>query len=174
MPPRHGPDAAVEPGRLRRPSEAVRRLPPARRGAEPARRAARPVSGPAAGGLWTTAADLAALAAELRRCYLGRERGLVATELVREMLTPQSARAYGWSTILDTTGGDLEFGHGGQAMTWMRVHSGRGLVMLSNAVTGRELIRHLIATELSGRTRLTGEWQRVIEEAVGRERGGTA
>ncbi|MGW3045817.1 hypothetical protein ACWC9T_38735 [Kitasatospora sp. NPDC001159] len=59
-------------------------------------------------------------------------------------------------------------------MTWMRVHSGRGLVMLSNAVTGRELIRHLIATELSGRTRLTGEWQRAIEEAVGRERGGTA
>ncbi|MDH6708280.1 CubicO group peptidase (beta-lactamase class C family) [Kitasatospora sp. MAA19] len=134
---------------------------------------------PAAGGLWTTAADLAALAAELRRCYLGRERGLVATELVREMLTPQSGRAYGWSTILDTTGGDLEFGHGGQAygyqaMTWMRVHSGRGLVMLSNAVTGRELIRHLIATELSGRIRLTGEWQRAIEEAVGRERGGTA
>jgi len=41
-------------------------------------------------------------------------------------------------------------------------------------VTGRELIRHLIATELSGRTRLTGEWQRAIEEAVGRERGGTA
>ncbi|MFF2143553.1 hypothetical protein [Kitasatospora sp. NPDC058190] len=39
---------------------------------------------------------------------------------------------------------------------------------------GRELIRHLIATELSGRTRLTGEWQRAIEEAVGRERGGTA
>jgi len=44
----------------------------------------------------------------------------------------------------------------------------------TNAVTGRELIRHLIATELSGRTRLTGEWQRAIEEAVGRERGGTA
>ncbi|MEV7022277.1 amino acid adenylation domain-containing protein, partial [Kitasatospora sp. NPDC093558] len=134
---------------------------------------------PAAGGLWTTAADLAALATELRRCYLGRRRGLVATELVREMLTPQSGRAYGWSTILDTTGGDVEFGHGGQAhgyqaMTWMRVHSGRGLVMLSNAAAGRELIRHLIATELSGRTKLAADWQRAIEEAVGRERGGAA
>ncbi|MFJ9153149.1 hypothetical protein ACIRP7_34985 [Streptomyces sp. NPDC102270] len=41
-------------------------------------------------------------------------------------------------------------------------------------MTGRELIRHLIATELSERTRLTGEWQRATEEAVGRERGGTA
>ncbi|MGW3045818.1 hypothetical protein ACWC9T_38740 [Kitasatospora sp. NPDC001159] len=91
--------AAVR-ARPRRRGAAVRARPRRRRSAGLGRL-------PAAGGLWTTAADLADLAAELRRCYLGRERGLVATELVREMLTPQSGRAYGWSTILDTTGGDL-------------------------------------------------------------------
>ncbi|MFF2045926.1 serine hydrolase, partial [Kitasatospora sp. NPDC058170] len=129
----------------------------------------------AAGGLWTTAADLASLAAEVRRCYLGAEGALVDRALVQEMLRPQSDRAYGWSTILDTTGEDLEFGHGGQAagyqaMTWMRVHSGLGLVMLSNAVTGRELVRHLISAVLSGRTRMAGVWQQAIDDAVQRER----
>ncbi|MEU1657925.1 serine hydrolase domain-containing protein [Streptomyces griseofuscus] len=129
---------------------------------------------PAAGGLWTTAVDLAALAASCGGAtWAGGDRAGAGDA------HPQSYRAYGWSTILHTTCGDREFGHGGQAydyraMAWMRVHSGCGPVMLSNAVTDRELIRHLTATELSGRIRLTGEWQRAIEAAVGRERGGTA
>ncbi|WP_343069732.1 amino acid adenylation domain-containing protein [Streptomyces olivoverticillatus] len=133
----------------------------------------------AAGGLWTTAADLANLSAAVRRCYLGSEDGLVDPGLVRQMLTPQSDRAYGWSTIIDTTSGEVEFGHGGQAagyqaMTWMRAHSGLGLVMLSNSVSGRELVKHLIATVLSGRTRMAGVWQRAIDEAVQREQGNAA
>ncbi|MEV0187424.1 amino acid adenylation domain-containing protein [Kitasatospora purpeofusca] len=131
---------------------------------------------PAAGGLWTTAADLARLAAEIRRCYLGRPGGLVGQELVHRMLTPLGGRNYGWSTILDGTGtgADLEFGHGGQAlgyqaMTGLRVRSGTGAVLLSNGAGGRELVRHLLATVWSGQRTLGRLWQQAIDEATARE-----
>ncbi|MFD3471847.1 serine hydrolase, partial [Streptomyces sp. NPDC058682] len=128
----------------------------------------------AAGGLWSTAADLAALAVQVRRSYLGLAGALVDQELVRQMLTPQSGRSYGWSTIVDDFGGDLEFGHGGQAygyqaMTGLRVHSGVGAVLLTNAVTGRELVQHVIAATWSGRARAARQWQQAIDEAVQRE-----
>uniref|UniRef100_UPI0004BE4696 serine hydrolase domain-containing protein n=1 Tax=Streptomyces sp. NRRL B-3229 TaxID=1463836 RepID=UPI0004BE4696 len=129
----------------------------------------------AAGGLWTTAGDLARLAVQIRRCYLGRPGALVDTELVRLMLTPQAGRNYGWSTILDDTGGDLEFGHGGQAtgyqaMTGLRVQSGTGAVLLSNSAAGRELVRHLLATVWSGQQHLAHLWREAIDEATDRER----
>ncbi|MFC5665020.1 serine hydrolase, partial [Kitasatospora misakiensis] len=129
----------------------------------------------AAGGLWTTAGDLARLAAEVRRCFLGLPGGLVDQELVRRMLTPLGGRNYGWSTILDGTGGaDLEFGHGGQAlgyqaMTGLRARSGTGAVLLSNAAGGRELVRHLLATVWSGQRNLGRLWQQAIDEATARE-----
>ncbi|MGN9759246.1 amino acid adenylation domain-containing protein, partial [Streptomyces sp. SD31] len=131
----------------------------------------------AAGGLWSTAADLAALAVQVRRCRLGLAGSLVDQDLVREMLTPRSGRMYGWSTIVDDSSGDLEFGHGGQAygyqaMTGLRLHSGVGAVLLTNAVAGRELVRHVIATTWAERTRTAGLWQRAIDEAVRREHGG--
>ncbi|MFD9397056.1 serine hydrolase, partial [Streptomyces sp. NPDC060000] len=131
----------------------------------------------AAGGLWTTAGDLARLGLEIRRCHLGRPGGLVDAGLVRRMLTPQAGRNYGWSTILDDTGGDLEFGHGGQAtgyqaMTGLRAQSGTGAVLLSNAAGGRELVRHLLATVWSGQHHLAHLWQRAIDEATARERDG--
>ncbi|WP_327073988.1 amino acid adenylation domain-containing protein [Kitasatospora purpeofusca] len=130
----------------------------------------------AAGGLWTTAADLARLAAEIRRCYLGRPGGLVGQELVRRMLTPLGGRNYGWSTILDGTGADLEFGHGGQAlgyqaMTGLRTRSGTGAVLLSNGAGGRELVRYLLATVWSGQRALGRLWQQAIDEATAREQG---
>ncbi|MEU7729781.1 serine hydrolase, partial [Streptomyces sp. NPDC040724] len=129
----------------------------------------------AAGGLWTTARDLAALAVEIRRGYLGRPGALVASPLVREMLTAQAGRNYGWSTILDDTGADLEFGHGGQAigyqaMTGMRAQSGSGAVLLSNAVAGRELVNHLLTGVWAGQERLAHLWRRAIAEATERER----
>ncbi|MDY0816159.1 serine hydrolase domain-containing protein, partial [Kitasatospora purpeofusca] len=130
----------------------------------------------AAGGLWTTAGDLARLAAEIRRCYLGRPGGLVGQELVHRMLTPLGGRNYGWSTILDGTGADLEFGHGGQAlgyqaMTGLRARSGTGAVLLSNGAGGRELVRYLLATVWSGQRTLGRLWQQAIDEATAREQG---
>ncbi|MFD4542926.1 serine hydrolase, partial [Streptomyces bauhiniae] len=129
----------------------------------------------AAGGLWTTAGDLARLAVQIRRCYLGRPGALVDAELVRLMLTPQAGRNYGWSTILDDTGGELEFGHGGQAtgyqaMTGLRAQSGTGAVLLSNSAAGRELVRHLLATVWSGQQHLAHLWRQAIDEATDRER----
>ncbi|MGW6916281.1 amino acid adenylation domain-containing protein [Kitasatospora sp. NPDC054939] len=128
----------------------------------------------AAGGLWSTAGDLARLAAEVRAGYLGTPGALVPRDLARQMLTPQSDRPYGWSTVIDNTGADLEFGHGGQAfgyqaMSGLRVHSGDGAVVLTNAATGRELVKHLIATVWSNQDRLAALWQRAIDEAVARE-----
>ncbi|MEU6895245.1 serine hydrolase, partial [Streptomyces sp. NPDC046557] len=128
----------------------------------------------AAGGLWSTAGDLGKLAVQLRHCYLGHSDALVSEPLARQMLTPQSGRPYGWSTVIDNTGADLEFGHGGQAfgyqaMSGLRIHSGDGAVVLTNATTGRELVKHLIATVWSNQARLATLWQRAIDEAVARE-----
>ncbi|MFF2548114.1 amino acid adenylation domain-containing protein [Kitasatospora sp. NPDC058063] len=134
---------------------------------------------PAAAGMWSTAEDLARFAVEIRRGYLGYSDGLVDQQLVRQMLSPQSDRNYGWSTIVDTTSGDVEFGHGGQAygyqaMTGLRVHSGVGSVLLTNAVSGRELVKHMIVATWSARTRVAGLWQKAIDEAVQQERARAA
>ncbi|MFE2105378.1 serine hydrolase, partial [Kitasatospora sp. NPDC059463] len=127
----------------------------------------------AAAGLWTTATDLARLAVEVRRGYLGLPGALLPRPLVQEMLTPRSGRPYGWSTIVDDSGADLEFGHGGQAigyqaMSGLRVHSGLGGVLLTNATAGRELVKRVIAEVWPSQQRLTGLWQRGLDDAAAR------
>ncbi|MER5467618.1 amino acid adenylation domain-containing protein [Streptomyces sp. NPDC002685] len=125
----------------------------------------------AARGLWTTAGDLARLVLGVRDSRLGRPGALVPQEAVREMLTPQSDRPYGWGTIVDHSGVDLEFGHGGQAagyqaMFGMRAHAGSGAVVLTNAASGRELVTHLMSTGWSDKGRLTGFWQSAAAETA--------
>ncbi|WP_331741237.1 amino acid adenylation domain-containing protein (plasmid) [Streptomyces sp. NBC_00963] len=129
----------------------------------------------AARGLWVTAGDLAKLVIAVRDSAIGRENGLVPQELVREMLTPHSDRPYGWGTIIDNTGIDLEFGHGGQAagyqaMFGIRANSGDGTVILTNSVHGRALVTHLMANGWTDSGQLAGFWQRAMGEAAARER----
>ncbi|MER6722457.1 amino acid adenylation domain-containing protein, partial [Streptomyces halstedii] len=129
----------------------------------------------AARGLWTTAGDLAKLVIAVRDSALGYEGALVSRELARQMLKPHSDRPYGWGTIIDDTGVDLEFGHGGQAagyqaMFGMRANAGDGTVALTNSVHGRALVTYLMAGGGTGSGRLAGFWQRAMGEAEARER----
>ncbi|WP_441245336.1 amino acid adenylation domain-containing protein [Kitasatospora sp. McL0602] len=99
-----------------------------------------------AAGLWSTAADLAKLEMEIRRCYLGRPLGLITRELAEQMLTPHSTSFFGLGTIVDNSGLDVEFGHGGspggyQAVSMFKVHQGSGLVVLTNGESSAQIVK---------------------------------
>ncbi|MCO8273920.1 amino acid adenylation domain-containing protein [Actinoplanes sp. TRM 88003] len=100
----------------------------------------------AAAGLWSTAADLATLALEIRRSALGRPRAQLSDKAAAEMLRPDPDSAYGLGTVVDGAGDSLEFGHAGspigyQAVSLCRVGPGRGLVVLTNGAAGKQVAR---------------------------------
>ncbi|GJF28376.1 hypothetical protein KNE206_10760 [Kitasatospora sp. NE20-6] len=91
----------------------------------------------AAAGLWSTAADLATVALEVRRSALGRPRALLGEESARRLLAPHPASFYGLGTVVDATGDGPWFGHGGEldghrALTLCRLDRGTGFVVLAN------------------------------------------
>jgi CubicO group peptidase (beta-lactamase class C family) len=117
----------------------------------------------AAGGLWSTAEDLAKAQLEIRRAYLGQS-ALISQSLAKQMLTPTPGTLYGLSTVVDHSQSDLDFGSVGEfsgyfAVAMCRVHRGDGFVMLSNADGGRE-----IARIMAGPADESGQFGR-IEEA---------
>ncbi|MBT2491922.1 amino acid adenylation domain-containing protein [Streptomyces sp. ISL-96] len=99
----------------------------------------------AAGGLWASAEDLAKVALEIRRAYLGEPGTLLSRPLAQQMLTIwHPGSFYGLGTVVDTTGGDLEYGHGGRTVgyrvgTFTRVDSGEGLIVLTNSENGKQV-----------------------------------
>ncbi|NUP47371.1 MAG: amino acid adenylation domain-containing protein, partial [Catenulispora sp.] len=101
----------------------------------------------AAAGLWTTAADLAAVAGAIRRSHLGRPRSLLTRQSAEAMLAEAAPGSFfGLGTVVDTVGGRHWFGHGGEltghrAMTMCEAHSGDGYVVLTNGAGGDQLIR---------------------------------
>ncbi|WP_280719713.1 non-ribosomal peptide synthetase, partial [Kitasatospora sp. MAP5-34] len=128
----------------------------------------------AAGALWSTAGDIARLNVAVRHSYLGRTDAFLPQPLVQQMLTPQVDRPYGWSTIIDNTGADLEIGHGGQAtgfqaMFGLRLNAGLGAVLLTNATTGRELVTRILAGLWPTQTRFSTLWRQATDAAQDRE-----
>lgn len=99
----------------------------------------------AAGGLWASADDLAKVALEIRRAYLGEPGTLLSRPLAQQMLTIwHPGSFYGLGTVVDITGGDLEYGHGGRTVgyrvgTFTRVDSGEGLIVLTNSENGKQV-----------------------------------
>ncbi|GAB7045391.1 hypothetical protein JCM9534A_05170 [Catenuloplanes indicus JCM 9534] len=122
----------------------------------------------AAAGLWSTATDLARLAPQVRRAYLGRPSLLLTPELAAQQLTPHPGAFYGLGAIVDDTGADVEFGHGGEPvgywnMAISRVRAGSGFVALTNGESGKEVVRLLAAAvgradEDFGRGELAADW----------------
>ncbi|GAA3132297.1 hypothetical protein GCM10020001_063230 [Nonomuraea salmonea] len=113
----------------------------------------------AAGGLWTTAADLARVQLEIRRAYLG-EPALITRELAGQMLTATPGSLYGLSMVVDRSEKELDFGAVGEftgywAMTMCRVTGGDGFVLLANGDGGRGVAAFI--TELSGTQRFGAE-----------------
>ncbi|MFE0516221.1 serine hydrolase, partial [Streptomyces sp. NPDC058964] len=105
----------------------------------------------AAAGLWATAADLAKVALEVRRSYLGRPMTLLTRQSAQRMLTAHEGSFYGLGTVVDATGPDLQFGHGGepvgyQALTMTRLRRGSGVVVLANSSGAKDLVKAVADT----------------------------
>ncbi|MFD9359437.1 amino acid adenylation domain-containing protein [Streptomyces sp. NPDC060031] len=106
----------------------------------------------AAAGLWTTAADLARVLLEIRRAHRGEHSEVLDPALADRMLTVvEPGRFYGTGSIVDTTGGDLEYGHTGRtsgfhALALSRLGSGTGVVVLTNADSGRAVLKQVLAS----------------------------
>jgi len=106
----------------------------------------------AAAGLWITAADLARVTLDIRRAYFGGPAVLLDQDLARQMLTVgYPGSFYGLGSIVDDTNElDTGFGHGGEvagyrAMAISRLHSGFGVVVLTNGEGGKDVIALLAA-----------------------------
>jgi CubicO group peptidase (beta-lactamase class C family) len=107
----------------------------------------------AAAGLWTTAADIARATREIRRSWLGRPSALLSTGTARQMLTPAADSSYGLGTVVDASGSDPRFGHGGSpigyhALATCGLHDGDGWVVLTNCFTGQEVVRTFVAARV--------------------------
>ena len=95
----------------------------------------------AASGLWTTAADLARVAAEVRTAAGGGPSRVLGDVAAREMLAPATPDGrYGLGTIVRTVEGRRWYGHPGdrhsyQCFTAMDLEEGSGLVVMANKGT---------------------------------------
>ncbi|MGX5213662.1 amino acid adenylation domain-containing protein [Streptomyces violaceus] len=122
----------------------------------------------AAAGLWTTAEDIARLARQVRASLLGHEGALLPRAVAQELLATHPGSFYGLGTIVDDTGGDAEFGHGGEPagywnLSLSHLGSGVGLVALTNSDSGKGVVKHLTARlgkheETFGKGELMADW----------------
>lgn len=122
----------------------------------------------AAAGLWTTAEDIAKLARQVRASLLGHDGALLPRAVAQELLATHPGSFYGLGTIVDDTGSDAEFGHGGEPagywnLSLSHLGSGVGLVALTNSDSGKGVVRHLTARlgkaeEVFGRGELMADW----------------
>ncbi len=104
----------------------------------------------AAAGLFSTATDLARVAIEIRRSALDLGPSLLGPELAGQMLRSVPGAFYGLGTLVDDSGGDVEYGHTGEctgfrALVFGRLRSGDAVVILTNGEAGNGVFQHLAA-----------------------------
>ncbi|HEX5115462.1 MAG TPA: amino acid adenylation domain-containing protein [Pseudonocardiaceae bacterium] len=103
----------------------------------------------ATGGLWTTAADLARVAAEIQRAERGGGALVLDKCSAAELLTPLPDAAYGLGTVIRETDGVRWFGHSGETVGY-RSHSatsletGAGVVIMANGDGSHEFVIDLL------------------------------
>ncbi|WP_204298957.1 serine hydrolase domain-containing protein, partial [Actinoplanes campanulatus] len=103
----------------------------------------------AAAGLWSTPADLARVAIELRRSALGRPQALLRRDTAALMLTPYEDSLYGLGTVVDARA-ETEFGHGGtptgyHGLSVIALRSGDGLCVMTNGDAGEQVVKTVAA-----------------------------
>ncbi|GAA2003259.1 amino acid adenylation domain-containing protein [Catenulispora subtropica] len=104
----------------------------------------------ATGGLWTTAADLAKIAAEVQRAQAGAGPVLLDQWAAQTLLSESSAAAYGLGTVVRTAADGVRwFGHTGategyRCYTAVGLEPGAGIVLMSNSDAGSELAIDLL------------------------------
>jgi amino acid adenylation domain-containing protein/non-ribosomal peptide synthase protein (TIGR01720 family) len=103
----------------------------------------------ATGGLWTTACDLARIAAEVQRALAGGG-SVLDRDGAGALLTPTSGASYGLGTVTRLADGVHWFGHTG-ASAGYRCYSGTGIepgvgvVIMTNGDAGSDLTMDLLA-----------------------------
>ncbi|MBB5080137.1 non-ribosomal peptide synthetase [Nonomuraea endophytica] len=102
----------------------------------------------ATGGLWTSAADLARVAAEIQRAHTGTGR-LLDRWAAGQLLTPAAGAAYGLGTVVREVDGIRWFGHTGVAAGYrcysgVGLESGAGVVLMSNGESGTDFAIDLL------------------------------
>ncbi len=100
----------------------------------------------AAGGLWTTAGDLARFLIGIQRSLAGTSNPVISQSMTRQMLTPQKNDS-GLGFFLG--GSPQRFGHNGSnlgfdAVTLAFSESGEGAVILMNANTDIEVLKNIL------------------------------
>lgn len=102
----------------------------------------------AAAGLWTTSPDLARWAIALAHSYRGERGGVLSTATARQMVSkqvvvkpPYGSGYWGLGIAVNGDGDSLQFSHDGRdegfvAQMFMYPNLGRGLVILTNGVSG--------------------------------------
>jgi len=102
----------------------------------------------AAAGIWSTPSDLARLLIEVRQSKAGRSNKVLSTEIVNQMLTPQTG-GWGLGFVVEGQGSNLRFSHGGDTQGFNNVivaysDSGQGAVIMTNSVRGNALLNEIL------------------------------
>ena len=109
----------------------------------------------AAAGLWTTPSDLARFALELQCAREEKPHQLLSTQMVQEMLTPQSQGDdrgdMGLGVFVQGAGSGARFGHpgdnSGYTSAWVSLmQGGRGCILMTNSDNGWSLQKELLHT----------------------------
>ncbi|MGJ5892736.1 amino acid adenylation domain-containing protein [Streptomyces niveiscabiei] len=103
----------------------------------------------AAGGLWSTPADVARVAIEIQRAVTGGPAAFLTADAAAEMLRPVPGAPGGLGTIGKPYGDRRWFGHTGgvpgfRSLTWADPDRGLGLVVTSNSDAGEDFLRELL------------------------------
>lgn len=106
----------------------------------------------AAGGLWTTATDIAKYIIAVQRALKNKQPAILNKEEILTMLTPAiTSSSYALGTSIVTKGDEKYFWHDGESYGYCAVYygsftTGKGIVVLTNAypTNGKPLINEIV------------------------------
>jgi CubicO group peptidase (beta-lactamase class C family) len=103
----------------------------------------------AAGGLWTTAIDLARFFLAIRASLAGEPGALLPQHIAAQMATPPTDFAYGLGLVVSPLGEPARIGNYGNDQGFenhavVYLESGRGIVVTTNSFYGQALINQVI------------------------------
>jgi CubicO group peptidase (beta-lactamase class C family) len=104
----------------------------------------------AVAGLWTTPSDLARYIIEVQQWHAASRRGLLSTDMTRQMLSPQIAYA-GLGVVLSGSTESVRFGHDGfnegfEASMVGYVRGGQGAVVMANSGFAYMLLKEVLGS----------------------------
>ena len=107
----------------------------------------------AAGGLWTTAEDLAQFAIAVNRAWSGADGALLSQALARRMLTA-GLGGYGLGFVVDTVDNELRYSHTGSNNGYRAIivgypARGSAIVILTNSDGGADLRAELVRSAVA-------------------------